>query len=65
MKVIKYQYCNHVNRGTEEEPLWEEVLFSKEIVCESDKLAANEAIAKQEAYQGVYTVEEQEVPLWQ
>lgn len=58
MKVIKYKLCSNINTGTEENPVWVEVLNDKLIRCSNDKLEANEAIAKQEAYNGVYTIEE-------
>ena len=56
MKVIKYQLCNRINHGTEEEPKWEDVLHPVEIHCTADNLQANEAIAKEEAYNGEYTI---------
>lgn len=58
MKVIKYQLCTEVNHGTEDEPNIEQV-FSAVILGWS---AANEAIAKTEAYNGEYTVEDDGEP---
>lgn len=58
MKIIKYQLCTRVNHGTEEEPLWENVLSDVEIRCTADNLKANEAIAQREAYNGEYTIED-------
>lgn len=58
MKIIKYQLCTRVNHGTEEEPLWENVLSDVEIRCTAENLQANEAIAKEEAYNGEYTIED-------
>ena len=60
MKVISYQYCNRVNRGTEEKPMWEDILFEKKIICSADMLEANEEIAKREAHNGKYTIAEEE-----
>lgn len=58
MKIIKYKLCTHVNHGTEETPEWVDTLNGKEIRCTADKLEANEEIAKREAYNGEYTVED-------
>lgn len=62
MKIIKYELCTRVNRGTEEEPLWEDILNDKEIHCGADKLEVNEAIAKREAYNGEYTIQDDGQP---
>lgn len=60
MKIIKYNFLScRINHGTEEEPLWEDVLFAKEIICSEDMLAANVEIAKREAYNGEYTIEDE------
>lgn len=58
MKIIKYKLCNRVNHGTEENPKYEDFIIGKEIRCSSANLEANEAIAKAEAYNGEYTVED-------
>ena len=58
MKVIKYQFCTEVNHGTEDEPNIKQV-FSAVTLGWS---AANEAIAKSEAYNGEYTVEDNGEP---
>lgn len=59
MKVIKYTMCNRVNIGTEDNSVWKDRPGNKvEIRCEDENLAANEEIAKREAYNGEYTVEE-------
>lgn len=54
MKVIKYQLCTEVNHGTEDEPKIEQI-FSAVTLGWSE---ANEQIAKAEAYNGEYTVED-------
>lgn len=54
MKVIKYQLCTEVNHGTEDDPNIKQV-FSAVLLGWSE---ANEKIAKAEAYNGKYTVEE-------
>lgn len=54
MKIIKYSFCTRLNRGTVEEPKIEEVL-SPIIMSWSE---ANEEIAKREAYNGEYTIED-------
>ena len=58
MKIIKYQLCTEINHGTEDEPKIEQV-FSAVTLGWS---AANEAIAKAEAYNGEYTIEDDGEP---
>lgn len=58
MKIIKYKLCTRVNYGTEETPEWVDILDNKEIHCTADNLSANEEIAKKEAYNGEYTIED-------
>lgn len=58
MKVIKYQLCTEVNHGTEDEPDIQQV-FSAVTLGWSE---ANEKIAKKEAYNGEYTVEDDGEP---
>ena len=54
MKILKYNLCTRVNRGSEENPMWEEFLSAVELSWSK----ANEEIAKKEAYNGEYTIEE-------
>ena len=54
MKILKYNLCALVNFGTERKPKWEEVLTPVEM----DWNEANEEIAKREAYNGKYTIED-------
>lgn len=58
MKVIKYQLCTEVNHGTEDKPDIQHV-FSSVTLGWSE---ANEKIAKAEAYNGEYTVEDDGKP---
>lgn len=58
MKVIKYQLCTEVNRGTKDEPKIEQV-FSAVTLGWSE---ANEKIAKAEAYNGEYTIKDDGEP---
>lgn len=58
MKVLKYQLCTEVNHGTEREPNIEQV-FSAVTLGWSE---ANEKIAKAEAYNGEYTIEDDGEP---
>ena len=58
MKVIKYQLCTEVNHGTEGEPNIEQVFSAVSLGWS----AANEAIAKAEAYNGEYTIEDDGEP---
>lgn len=50
MKIIRYKYLS------------EDVLIDKEFRCSADSLAANEEIAKHEAYNGEYTIEDDGQP---
>ena len=54
MKIICYQLMTQANCGTEEEPLWQSHLSAVTMPWN----AANEEIARQEAYGGIYTVED-------
>lgn len=54
MKIIKYQLCTEVNHGTEKQPNIEQV-FSEVSLGWSE---SNEEIAKAEAYNGEYTIED-------
>ena len=56
MKIIKYNRCDRINHGTEEQPQIEEILSPVEIRCNEDVLEANEEIAKKEAHNGKYTI---------
>ena len=60
MKIIKYRFVSaEINIGTEENPKIEQVFLEKAI----HYTEANEEIAKAEAYNGEYTIEEVEVPV--
>lgn len=54
MKIIKYNICHMANHGTEENPQMQEVLFPVEMGWNE----ANEEIAKKEAHNGEYTIED-------
>lgn len=58
MKIIRYKLCTEVNHGTENEPNIEQV-FSAVTLGWSE---TNEKIAKAEAYNGEYTVEDNGEP---
>ena len=58
MKVIKYQPCTEANHGTEDEPKIKQV-FSAITLGWSE---GNEKIAKAEAYNGEYTIEDDGEP---
>ena len=58
-KIIKYQFLSYeVNHGTEEKPKIEQIILDK-IISYSE---ANEEIAKREAYNGEYTIEDDGQP---
>lgn len=52
MKILKYNLCTRVNYGTEETPVWEEILTPVEM----DWNEVNEETAKREAYNGEYSI---------
>lgn len=58
MKVIKYQLCTEINHGTKEQPNIEQ-LFSGVSLSWSE---TNEKLAKAEAYNGEYTIEDDGKP---
>ena len=58
MKIIKYQLCTEVNHGTEEQPDIQQI-FSEVTMGWNE---ANEEIAKAEAYNGEYTIEDDGKP---
>ena len=58
MKVIKYQLCTEINHGTKEQPKIEQVLSAVTLGWSED----NEKIAKSEAYNGEYTIEDDGKP---
>ena len=57
-KILKYNLCTKVNRGTNEEPQMEEILSPVELSWSE----ANEEMAKREAYNGEYTIEDDGQP---
>ena len=58
MKILKYNLCTEVNRGTDENPNIEEIFYPVEMPYSED----NEEIAKREAYKGEYTIEDDGQP---
>lgn len=54
MKILKYNLCTRVNHGTEEEPKIEEILSLVTMGWNE----VNEEIAKREAHNGEYTIED-------
>ena len=58
MKVLKYRLMTEVNHGTEEQPDIQQI-FSGVILGWSE---ANEELAKREAYNGEYTIEDDGEP---
>ena len=58
MYIIKYFIGAKVNIGTEEEPIFEDVLTHTEIRCSADALDSNLEIARAESYNGEYTIED-------
>ena len=58
MKKIKYRIVTEVNYGTEDQPNVVRTFADKEIVWSE----ANEKIAKAEAYNGEYTIEDDGEP---
>ena len=58
MKIIKYKLCTKINIETDDGLITEDVFTNKSIMCAEDNLDKNIDIAKSEAYNGEYTVEE-------
>lgn len=58
MKVIRYNLCTRVNHGSEDAPVWEELLTPVKMGWNE----VNEEIAKREAYKGEYTVKDDGQP---
>lgn len=58
MKKIKYNLCTIINHGTEEEPNIEEILYPVTMGWNQQ----NEEIAKKEAHNGEYTIEDDGQP---
>lgn len=58
MKVLKYRLMTEVNHGTEEHPNIQQI-FSDVTIGWNE---ANEEIAKREAYNGKYTIEDDGQP---
>ena len=58
MKLIKYKFCTFINHGTEEKPQIEEILSPVTMGWNE----TNEEIAKREAYNGEYTIEDDGQP---
>ena len=58
MKKLKYNLCTRINHGTEENPNIEEILTPVTM----DWSKSNEEIAKREAYNGEYTIEDDGQP---
>ena len=58
MKRIYYTMCTEVNHGTVEEPKIEQILSPVKMTWS----VANEEIAKREAYNGEYTIEDDGQP---
>lgn len=56
MKVLEYNLCALVNRGTEVAPVWEEILIPVAMGWNE----VNEAIAAREAHNGAYSIVERE-----
>ena len=54
MKILKYNLCNYINHGTEEEPKIVEILYPVTMGWNE----INEEIAKREAYNGEYSIED-------
>lgn len=58
MKIIRYRLCTEINHGTEDEPDIEQVFSSVGLGWSPE----NEELAKKEAYNGEYTIEDDGEP---
>ena len=59
MKVIKYKHMTEINYGTEEQPLIVQTFNDVKDQCDDSSLEECLAIAKELAYNGEYTIEEE------
>ena len=63
MKIIKYKILSHqINKGTEENPEYEDVIVDKEIRCAEAYLESNLEAAKKEAYNSEPTIDDDGQP---
>ena len=58
MKLLKYQLMTEVNHGTEEQPDIQQIFCDKSMTWNE----SNEELAKREAYNGEYTIEDDGEP---
>lgn len=58
MKIIKYTLYGKTNAGTDEKPVWHECENAVQMPWSEE----NEEIAKREAYNGEYTIEDDGQP---
>ena len=58
MKVLKYRLMTEVNHGTDEQPDIQQIFCYKSMTWSE----SNEEIAKREAYNGEYTIEDDGQP---
>ena len=58
MKVLKYRLMTEVNHGTDEQPDIQQIFCYKSMTWSE----ANEELAKREAYNGEYTIEDDGEP---
>ena len=59
MKVIKYKHMTEINYGTEEQPLIVQTFNDVQDQCDDSSLEECLALAKELAYNGEYTIEEE------
>ena len=58
MKILKYKLCSEINCGTDDKPQIEQTFSDVEMGWNPE----NEEIAKREAYNGEYTIEDDGEP---
>ena len=64
MKKISYRYCVKANHGTEENPEYVDTFVGKTLIVHTEEeYEQNIQIAQQEAYNGEYSIEEEEDPV--
>ena len=64
MKKISYRYCVKANHGTEENPEYVDTFLNKTLISHTEEeYEQNIQIAQQEAYNGEYSIEEEEDPV--
>ena len=58
MKIIKYKLHSQVNKGSNAVPIWVDIFNNVKLTCSDDELEKCLAVVVKEAYNGEYTIED-------